>query len=79
MFYLCLQIIAYVADYARRCTGRICKTHSSTVKASKNLRFFKFVFRFLVFCFRFFLGFNVGYAQSHAVRWTQEYDQEEGL
>src|SRR6218665_1901122 len=25
-----------------------------------------------------FLGFNV-YAQSHAVHWTQEYDQEEGL
>jgi len=22
-----------------------------------------------------FLGFNVAYAQSHAVHWTQEYDQ----
>ena len=28
-----------------------------------------------------FLGFNVGYTQrtSHAVHWTQEYDQEDGL
>jgi len=26
-----------------------------------------------------FLGFNVDYAQSHAVHWTQEYDQDEGL
>jgi len=26
-----------------------------------------------------FLGFNVGYAHSNAVHWTQEYDEEEGL
>ena len=34
-------------------------------------------------CFRFlkvFSGFNVAYgAQSHAIHWPQEYDQEEGL
>src|SRR6218665_1898018 len=44
-----------------------------SVRAGKNLRFFKKRFRFLGF-----LGFNVAYAQSHAIHWTQEYD-EEGL
>jgi len=29
--------------------------------------------------FFMFLCFNVGYAQSHSVHWTQEYDQEVGL
>jgi len=40
-----------------------------TDRAGKNLGFKKK-----------FLGFKVVmYAQSHAVHWTQEYDQEEGL
>ena len=45
------------------CYTKMC-THT---RAGKNLRFFKKVFRFFKF-----LGFN---AQSHAERWTQEYDQ----
>src|SRR6218665_1967317 len=45
------------------------------LRAGKNLRFFKNVFRFLGFLGFFrFLGFNV-YAQSHAKYWTQEYDE----